>query len=186
MSRKLLVVGSNTIHVYNFINLVKENFDRVLLLTNQINSEWKVDAREVDFSLGIHSVNTIKEIRSECLAFNPSVVHIQQANSYAFLTILALKKYNIPIVLTAWGSDILINPKKNFLLKKMVQYILTNVQVITADSEHVLDRAQKLTDKKLSLHNINVGITIEDCPVQKRKMLFIQIDYILICIILIK
>ena len=169
MNKKLLVVGSNTIHVYNFINLVKDYFDDVLLLTNEINSEWAVDTIEVDFSLRLNVFKSIKEIRQQYLAFNPSMVHIHQANSYAFLTILALKKYDIPIVLTAWGSDILINPKKSFLLKKMVQYILTNVQVITADSDHVLNSAQKLVDNKLSLHNINFGIDIIECKDQEKE-----------------
>jgi len=169
MSRKLLIVGSNTIHVYNFINLVKDYFDEVLLLTNEINSEWDVDAIEVDFSLGLNVFKSIKEIRLQSLTFSPSVVHIHQANSYAFLTILALKKYDIPIVLTAWGSDILLNPKKSFLLKSMVQYILNHVQVITADSNHVLNSAQQLVDKKLSLHNVNFGIEIEECKEQEKE-----------------
>ncbi|MCK5538790.1 MAG: glycosyltransferase family 4 protein [Bacteroidales bacterium] len=166
MSRKLLVVGSNLIHVYNFIELVKENFDEVLLLTNEVNPEKDVSAVEVDFSLGVQSFRTIDKIRKIFREFQPSLVHIQQANTYAFLTVLALKNQHVPLVLTAWGSDILLNPKKSFLLKKMVQYILNNVQVVTADSNHVLNSAQQLVDKKLSLHNVNFGITIENCSIQ--------------------
>lgn len=169
MSRKLLVVGSNSIHVYNFINLVQENFDEVLLLTNEINPEKDVSAIEANFSLGLNVFKTIKEIRKQYFEFNPSVVHIHQANSYALLTIFALKKYDVPIVLTAWGSDILMNPQKSFFLKKMVQYILINVQVITADSTHVLNSAQKLVDKKLSLYNVNFGIEVEDCKVEEKE-----------------
>lgn len=169
MSRKLLVVGSNSIHVYNFIELVKENFDEVLLLTNEVNPEKDVSTVEVDFSLGVKSFRTIDKIRKIFREFHPSLVHIQQANTYAFLTVLALKNQHIPLVLTAWGSDILLNPYKSFLLKKMVQYILTNVQVITADSDHVLNSAQKLVDKKLSLHNVNFGIDIEDCKEQEKE-----------------
>jgi glycosyltransferase involved in cell wall biosynthesis len=162
MSKKLLVVGSNSIHVYNFIDLVKENFDEVLLLTNEINPEKDVLALEADFSLGLQSFRTIKKIRSIVKNFQPSVVHIQQANTYAFLTTLALKKQNIPLVLTAWGSDVLINPHKSSLFKKILQYILNNVQVITADSNHVLNNAQALVCKKLSLHNINFGIEMKE------------------------
>jgi len=169
MSRKLLVVGSNSIHVYNFIELVKENFDEVLLLTNEVNPEKDVSAVEVDFSLGLQSFQTINKIRKIFREFQPSLVHIQQANTYAFLTVLALKKQNVPLILTAWGSDILLNPYRSFLLKKMVQYILTNVHVITADSNHVLNSAQRLVDKKLFLHNINFGIKIEDCKEQEKE-----------------
>ncbi|HIP14184.1 MAG TPA: glycosyltransferase [Sulfurimonas autotrophica] len=169
MSRKLLVVGSNSIHVYNFIELVKENFDEVLLLTNEINIEREVMALETDFSLGVQSFSTIKKIKKIVKDFQPSVIHIQQANTYAFLTVLAAKKQNVPLVLTAWGSDILLNPHKSFLLKKMLQYVLTRVQVVTADSDHVLNNAQKLVSKTLSVHNVNFGIFIDDCPTQKKE-----------------
>jgi len=173
MSRKLLVIGSNTIHVYNYINLVRDYFEDVVLLTNEINSNWEVDAEKANFSLGIHSIVTISKIRKIYFKFKPSVVHVHQANSYAFLTILALKKYNIPIVLTAWGSDILLNPHKKFLLKKMVQYILKNVNIVTADSNHVLNSAQNLVSKKLSLHNINFGIEMKVCnKIEKENIIY--------------
>ena len=169
MNKKLLVVGSNSIHVYNFIDLVKEHFDEVLFLTNEVNLDRDVPAIAIDFSLGIQSPHTIEKIRKVFHEFQPTLVHVQQANTYAFLTILALKKYSTPIVLTAWGSDILLNPNKSFLLKKMLQYILTNVQAITADSNHVLNSAQDLVNKKLVLHNINFGILIESCPMQEKE-----------------
>ncbi|MCK5538591.1 MAG: glycosyltransferase family 4 protein [Bacteroidales bacterium] len=173
MSRRLLVVGSNSIHVYNFIELVKENFDEVLLLTNEINPDKDMVSMKVDFRLGVQSLKTIKKIRTIAKDFQPCVVHIQQANTYAFLTALALKKRKIPLVLTAWGSDVLINPHKSFLLKKMLQYILNNIQVITADSNHVLNSAQKLVDKKLSLHNINFGIEMKECSkVEKENIIY--------------
>ncbi len=163
MSRKLLVVGSDSIHVYHFIELVKENFDEVLLLTNKVNEETDVASIALDFSLGVQSFGTMGKIRKIVSEFEPSVVHIQQANTYAFLTTLALKNQGIPLLLTAWGSDILLNPHKNFLLKKMVQYVLTHVQVVTADSDHVLNSAQKLVSQKLMLHNINFGINMQVC-----------------------
>ena len=169
MKKKLLVVGSNSIHVYNFIDLVKEYFEEVSFLTNEVNLDRDVPAVAIDFSLGIQSFQTIEKIRKVFHEFQPTLVHVQQANTYAFLTILALKKYSVPIVLTAWGSDILINPNKSFLLKKMLQYTLRNVQAITADSNHVLNSAQKLVDKKLVLHNINFGILIEECLIQKKE-----------------
>jgi len=169
MSKKLLVVGSNSIHVYNFIALVKDNFDKVLLVTNEINTEQDVSSVAIDFSLGVQSLKTISKIRSIVDEFQPSVVHIQQANTYAFLTILALKNRNIPLVLTAWGSDVLVNPKKSFLFKKMLQYTLTNLEVIIADSDHVLNSAQKLVSKKLSMYNVNFGINSTDCMEQNKE-----------------
>lgn len=173
MKKKLLVVGSNSIHVYNFIDLVKEKFDEILLLTNEVNSGRSVPVITADFSLGLQSVSTIKKIKKIYTDFQPSCIHVQQANTYAFLTLLALRKYDVPIVLTAWGSDILLSPQKSFVLKKMVQYILNNVEVVTADSDYVLASAQKLVNKKLSLENINFGVLVEECSTfQKENIIY--------------
>lgn len=164
MKRKLLVVGSNTIHVYNFIDLIKDYFDEVLLLTNEINPKKNLQAIKIDFSLRMQSWKSIIDIRQILKEFQPSIIHIQQANSYAFLTMVAARNLSIPLVVTAWGSDVLINPKKSFLLKKMLQYVLSHAHVVTADSDYLLKTAQGLVDKKLALYNINFGVVVDDCP----------------------
>lgn len=157
-------MGSNSIHVYNFIALVEDYFDEVLLVTNEINHQKTTRAIKADFSLGLGSLRTIGKLKKIVKDFQPSLIHVQQANTYAFHTVLAARRLKVPIVLTAWGSDILVSPQKSFLLKKMVQYVLKNTCALTADSEYVLHSAQKLVDKDLSLHNINFGVVIEDCP----------------------
>lgn len=173
MKKKLLVVGSNSIHVHNFIALVQEKFDDVLLLTNEVNEDSTVKSVAANFSLGISALKTLHIIKEILNDFHPSVIHIQQANTYAFLMVLATRGLNIPIVLTAWGSDVLLSPQKSFLLKKMVQYVLKRVDVITADSDHVLNSAQKLVDKKLTLHNVNFGIDFEECgKVEKENIIY--------------
>ncbi len=169
MKKKLLVVGSNTIHVYNFIALVEAYFDEVLLVTNKVNHSYNVKSIEIDFTLGPHSWKTVRSIREIIKEYNPSVIHVQQVNTYAFLTTISAKNLSIPIVVTAWGSDVLINPKKSFLLKKMLQYVLNHAYSITADSNHVLNVAQELVRKELVLHNINFGIVIDDCPNRDKK-----------------
>ena len=42
-----------------------------------------------------------------------------------------------PVVLTAWGSDILIYPKKRRLYKFLVQHALKRAELITCDTEHI-------------------------------------------------
>lgn len=173
MKKKLLVVGSNSIHVHNFIALVQERFDDVLLLTNEENEDSTVKSVTANFSLGIRVLKTLHIIKQVLRDFQPSVIHVQQANTYAFLTVLATRGLGIPVVLTAWGSDVLLSPQKSFLLKKMVQYVLNRVDVITADSDHVLISAQQLVDKKLTLHNVNFGIDFEECKeVEKENIIY--------------
>ncbi|GIU01298.1 hypothetical protein TSL6_18040 [Sulfurovum sp. TSL6] len=172
MTKKLLVVGNSSIHIFNFIELVKDYFDDVLLLTDRKNESWNIDTIEVDFGLRINGFKNYKNLKKIINDFNPSTVHIHQVNIPALLTLLALKGNNTQTVLTAWGSDILLTPKKSIFLKWIVKYILNSVDIITADSDTVLLEANKLTNKKLNTYNINFGIEIPYCTMYKENIIY--------------
>jgi glycosyltransferase involved in cell wall biosynthesis len=97
------------------------------------------------------------------LEFRPDVVHVHQVNSVALFSILALKSFKVPIVLTAWGSDILLAPKKSFILKQIVKYCLRNADVVTADAEYLGQEVLKYMPKKKSNIVIaNFGMELHD------------------------
>ena len=63
--KKLLIIGSNTIHVYNYIDLVKEYFDDILLITNEKREGTDVKTIELDFHLKISSrLKTVAKIKN--------------------------------------------------------------------------------------------------------------------------
>ena len=171
-SKKLLIIGSDSIHIYNFIELVKEYFNEVLLLTYKKNKNWKVDTIEVDFRVRVNGYKNYKNLKKIINDFEPTTVHIHQVDTQALLTLFALRHYKVQKILTAWGSDILINPKKGLLLKLKAQYILNSVDILTADSDTVLDQAQKLIRKKIEIHNINFGINIPHCETEKENVIY--------------
>jgi L-malate glycosyltransferase len=138
VGKKLLLIGNVTIHTYNYYHLVKPYFDEILLITDEPRKDQEIEKIEfVSFSYKkLSNFNsTVKKMKSLCKSFKPDVIHIHQVNSVALFSILALKSFNIPIVLTAWGSDVLLSPKKSFILKEIVKYCLKNVDVVTADAE---------------------------------------------------
>jgi glycosyltransferase involved in cell wall biosynthesis len=138
MGKKLLLIGNVTIHTYNYYHLVKPYFDEIFLITDEPREGQEIDNIEfVSFSYKKLSnfYSTIQKMKSVCKSFKPDVIHIHQVNSVALFSILALKSFNIPIVLTAWGSDILLSPKRSVILKQIVKYCLKNAAVITADAE---------------------------------------------------
>lgn len=161
---KLLLVGptSGSVHVKNFYFLVKDYFQDVLILTN----------REIDFAefkLANFSIKNpftikrqIKHIEKIINQYGPDVIHIHQANSCAYLTLKANKK-NIPTVLTTWGSDVLLNPHKNFILKKITKYSLDKATWLTADAQYMIEAIKKLSkNQKLSLLNFGVDIHLSN------------------------
>jgi glycosyltransferase involved in cell wall biosynthesis len=171
MSKRLLVVGGSSIHVFNFIKLVEDYFDEVLLLSNQKEESWKIPTVVVDFSIRKNGYRNFRHLKKIIEHFDPTVVHLHQADTKALLSLLALGRSPIPKILTAWGSDILLNPKKSLLERWKAEFILRHVDAVTADSEVVLDEAERLVGG-LNRHNINFGIEKFPCHHQKEFILY--------------
>ncbi len=169
--KKLLIIGSNTIHTYNYIELIEDYFDEILLLTNLKNDKYNVNTIEINFRLGLNIFSSAKKIKQITEEFNPSIIHIQQANSYAFISLLGLKKINIPKVLTAWGSDVLVNPQKSIILKKILEYNLKNVDVATSDSLY-MSSVMKGYCPQLDIEIAHLGIVLHEYTGEKENMVY--------------
>lgn len=172
--KKLMIIGSNTIHVYNYIDLVKEYFDDILLITNEKREGTDVKTIELDFHLKLSSrIKTVGRIKKLIKEYSPSVIHVHQANSYAYYTLIAARKSSVPKILTAWGSDILISPKKSWFLKKMVQFNLRRADSFTSDSTFMADEMRKLVpEKKIEILIANFGIEFLDLKLSKENIIY--------------
>jgi len=49
--KKLLLIGSNSVHTFNYIDLIKEYFDEILLLTNKQNPDSTIPQVKADFNM---------------------------------------------------------------------------------------------------------------------------------------
>ena len=157
-NKKLLLVGASggSVHLLNYHQLVQGYFKDILVVT-----EAMFDAEQckvLDFSIRnpLKVLKTVSQLKKIIQEFNPDIIHVHQANSYAFITALANAKRK-PLVLTAWGSDVLVLPNKGFLLKQMVRYGLKSANYITADAQYMLDAISRLTgNKNLILANFGI------------------------------
>lgn len=165
--RKLLLVSSNTIHTYKYLQLVEDYFDDILLITDEKSVVYNYPTIELSFNLKVKNLfSTVKQIKKQIADFQPTVIHIHQANSYAFYALLASRKTKIPTILTAWGSDILVIPKSNFLLKKMVQFNLKTADFLTSDSTFMAGEMKKLAPSinEILIANFGIDVTPINCP----------------------
>ncbi|MBM3452299.1 MAG: glycosyltransferase family 4 protein [Bacteroidetes bacterium] len=170
--KKLLIVGSNSVHTFNYIDLIKEYFDDILLVTNKLNPDSTIPQVTANFHYNFTSFfATPKKIKEVVEQFSPTHIHVHQANSYAFFTARAIsKKENM--FLTAWGSDILLLPKRSFFWKKMVQYSLNRFSFFTADSQEVADQIIKLVTVKNRVLVANFGIEIHEVSTKKENVIY--------------
>ena len=76
-------------------------------------------------------------LRRELKAYRPDVVHAHYATSYGLLGALCGHR---PLVISAWGSDVLLFPWKSPLHRRMLSWVLDRGQRVLVISE-VLERA---------------------------------------------
>jgi len=167
MTKKILIVGSNSIHFTRYLsNFTPDKFD-VEIITNKLITDIELPQHVVNFSLvSIVSIYRIKQIINQV---KPDIIHVQQINSYAWFSLLGLRLSRIPakIILTAWGSDILILPQQNILFKKLIQFSLAQANVVTSDSLYMSSQIKKLCNVA-NVITLNFGV--KDLPVFDNKI----------------
>lgn len=173
--KKLLLVATNSIHTSNYLNLIDGYFDEILVVSNKRPEGYTGGVVEVNLSLKnfLSAIKTIKKIRATINNFSPSVIHVLQANSVAYLTFKAAEKSSIPKILTIWGSDILVMPGKGFFYKKMSGYILNRSDYFITGSEYISSvLKEKLSAKKINVTVANVGIDFDLTDREKEKIIY--------------
>ena len=173
---KLLVVAPSGIHLRNFLHRVEnENTTIQIITSNPLIFETSHPVRFVDFSLRnpLKINSTLREIRNVFEDFRPDIIHVHQLNSVAYYTIRALRKFGVPIVGTAWGSDVLTLPQKGLLIKEMVKYSLRHATAFTSDSTYMAQRMRELLPgRELDITICNFGVPEQTVFLPKENIIY--------------
>lgn len=71
-----------------------------------------------------------KETEEIILKIKPDIINAHFVISYGVLGAMVKKR---PLVVSCWGSDILLSPKKSFLHRLRVDYVLNRAELLTSD-----------------------------------------------------
>lgn len=169
---KLLLLGNNSVHTYNFYQLVREYFDDILVLTDKQEGACKgLPIQVIDYAATpLKMFKAYLQTRRIIHEFQPDIIHGQQVNKALWFAVRA--KGRIPVVSTAWGSDILVMPRKNFLYKKVVQYVLRNSDYLTSDSAYMAEKMQQLARCKNDIVIANFGIELHKPTTGKANIIY--------------
>jgi glycosyltransferase involved in cell wall biosynthesis len=72
------------------------------------------------------------------------LIHAHWVIPAGLIAVIIGRLYRKPVVVTAHGSDILVIPKRNYLLKRCAQFVLNNADAITSVAAHVTARIQEM------------------------------------------
>ncbi|OQA02386.1 MAG: UDP-D-galactose:(glucosyl)lipopolysaccharide-1,6-D-galactosyltransferase [Bacteroidetes bacterium ADurb.Bin408] len=164
---KLLIIGSNTVHLFNYIHLVKEAFKEIIFITdkpsdNYTYSDVKILYTTFSIKKPAAFIKSIFFIKHVIKTFDPCIIHSHQLTTNSLLVLLANRKLQKPCLFTAWGSDVLYNPSQGYFYKVLLKYILRHGRHFTSDSRHMADLMEKTVQKPLDILIANFGIDIND------------------------
>jgi glycosyltransferase involved in cell wall biosynthesis len=95
----------------------------------------------------------------------PEIIHAHNVILSGFYA--SISKLH-PIIITAWGTDVLIAPQKSFLIKKIARFVLKNADIITCDGLNTKEAMVNLDAKAEKIKIIYFGIdTKRNNPVQR-------------------
>ena len=168
MIKRIIVVASDSIHSRRYLAALANEVtvELVGIITNHSLKEFAAIPQLV-LNFKLTNLNAAPTIRKFIQSLAAEVVHIHQANSYAWHSLRALARVHPrpKTILTCWGSDILVLPHKSKLMHKMVSYNLQHADIIT-DSLYASGKAmQLLAHTPKVIETINFGLAQIPPPV---------------------
>lgn len=148
---KIVQVGSNSIHVSSFLKALSfEEKTSVLVSEEPCDFEGVTENKVISFR-SFNPFRLIKaylSLKNYLIAIHPTIIHIHQVNRLAFVVTRIASKLTIPVLTTAWGSDVLLIPQKNKFFYYLVKTTLNRSTIVTADSLEMIDAMKQLAPTK--------------------------------------
>lgn len=100
---------------------------------------------------------SLLRLRMIAMKIKPDIIHAHHLTSYGFLAAMARLK---PLIVTAWGSDLLIAPQESRILRWATSKTLVAADVITTVGEHMNVPAIELGAQVSKIHVIPFGVDV--------------------------
>ncbi|GAA0758159.1 glycosyltransferase [Clostridium sartagoforme] len=104
------------------------------------------------------------KIKSIIKNIKPDLINAHYLTSYGFIG--SLVKGKIPFVVSTWGTDILVTPKKNKAYELLTKYVLKKCSLVTSDSEYMSKEIINLKADKKKVITVPMGVSLSDMDFQ--------------------
>jgi len=145
--KKYLIIGdAESPHIVKWAREMNKHFELYLVSSRNVHAEIRSfipDERIFTFKLkpaeavgNLDFFRMIFPLKRIIKQVKPDYVNAHYITSHGFVTALArkLSSYKFPLILTAWGTDILVTPFRNRFYKKMTAFTLKQAALVTTDS----------------------------------------------------
>jgi len=142
--RFLFLSNAKSFHTKKWVNyFVKKGYESYLI---SLEKSQGTKAFEIFISPKtkypfIKYLLALPEIKNLIRKINPDLVNAHFIPNYGLLGALSKRK---PLVVSVWGSDVLISPRKSFLHKLRTKYVLSRADLVTCDGINLVQELSKL------------------------------------------
>lgn len=172
---KIAHVGANSVHVSQFVGSLNQHGITNVLIAEETCGFEGVD-KEIVTSYRKLRLPVLKKNKKLICEFleneKPDVVHIHQLNRLAYFAARVAHSLKIPIVATAWGSDVLIIPNKNPIWKNIVKSTIKKCKIVTADADSMIVAMKAMVGSGVDYEKIQYGIEPVERKDPKEKIFF--------------
>lgn len=167
--RILFLSDAGTYHTQRWVDYFADQGHRCFLISLERGfctkaEEFIIPSRcPLDFLKYALSVPRISKIAK---AIKPNLVNAHFVPNYGLIG--ALLKIH-PLVVSTWGSDVLISPQKSRLQKLRAQYVLKRADLVTADSSVSAEAAHRLGVEREKVVTYPMGVARDLIGIQEKK-----------------
>ena len=105
------------------------------------------------------------------IEINPDIVHAHYITHYGFCG--AFSGFH-PLILSGWGSDVLIDPHTSKIKNYMVKFAIKKADLITCDGKNSMNEIIKLGGNQDNVIQINHGLDINEFNPGKKDLNFVE------------
>jgi len=160
------LADAGSIHTQRWVRYFADNGHKVHLISTRPFDDNKVEnvklyvlkkfrpqIRIISFLINL--LSDVIQVRKLMKKIKPDILHAHYITDCGLLG--ALSGFH-PFVLTAWGSDVLIDPERYTFLKPLTKYVLKKADLITCDGENIIGKMGKLGANPQKIRIIYFGI----------------------------
>ncbi|MBM6837355.1 glycosyltransferase family 4 protein [Clostridium saudiense] len=153
-----------SIHIRRWCEYFRDKGDEVSIISFRNAKISGVKVIFIGNKLNINSeggnlayLKKIRTIKKEINNIKPDIVNAHYLTSYGFLAALIGRK---PLVVSTWGSDILVTPKRNIIYKKLTEFVIKRCNLITSDSNFMTEEIIALGGEECNIVTAPMGVDI--------------------------
>ena len=152
----LILSDGQSAHTLKWAKELIKYYDIYVMSLNGFSDELKAllgDNKAIEYHVSVKvsggNIGVLKSVgfvKKLIHTIRPIIINAHYITSYGTVACLAamFAGYKGKVVLSAWGTDILVTPWKNKLYYYMTRFVLNRAHLVTSDAEYMSDKIREI------------------------------------------